>query len=502
MRFSLRKRIPRGNGAPIPAPSPLQRFLVAGAFGGKESATRLFRSLDRDGRALLARDAARHGLESAVQAIAGHSAADVAWPMRERIEKFRYSRLRSATWRIAFALESAGIPAIALKGAEVADLLWKTSFFQPWMRPVGDVDLLVPPERISSAVKALKDTLGLVAAAFPERIAEGVRHTVELKGPADGDLRGITLELHAHLSHSPWRERLEFDDLCRDAVFWEPSEYRAAGMDEGPSTAGKQAACGRGNRARTADIEPRIMVLGPLDEVLFLASHACGHRFQHPKWLADMALALAGIQGTGIAAAGGAEGQANGAIEEGAPCHFPSKAPRAESPMENVSWERLWEKAEERRCANALALAMETLERIIHATVRDAGMAQGAAWVFGRPGRDSAPAFGNASLPQAFPGSMSSHPTGLAWNLKRRAYLASLAMGESHPLFRGALTCLSLADRLDASCIPPLTSLALEKMRFRLHGKPFHSSPTGHSRNAWTGPGCETGERPPTVHEA
>ena len=87
------------------------------------------------------------------------------------------------------ALAEAGVPAAVLKGAPVAHLAWG----DPTLRPQGDVDVLVEPERMEDAERAL------VAAGLcrPRERANPFSHHDHLEAAQPG---GLLVELHRNLA--------------------------------------------------------------------------------------------------------------------------------------------------------------------------------------------------------------------------------------------------------------------------------------------------------------
>ena len=147
-----------------------------------------------------------------------------------------------------------------------------------------------------------------------------------------------------------------------------------------------------------------IRLLSDEDETVFLASHGAGHRFAHPKWLLDMALALSAIR-------------------------------TAEQ------WERIQRVAVETGCASALSLSVEIVNSALAAgDDAETPRAQGSEAPWRKP---------------------PSHPQ--TW--RRLAYRTACELTDSAALTRGALTCLALTDAFSPGQIRPLAALALSKIR-------------------------------------
>ena len=92
--------------------------------------------------------------------------------------------------RILEALEKAGIPVIVLKGAALAT----TVYPEIGLRPMGDLDLLVPKDKINKANQCLTD-LGYSEARIPlsKKLNRKIGHHIELIG---GPNDSVMVELH------------------------------------------------------------------------------------------------------------------------------------------------------------------------------------------------------------------------------------------------------------------------------------------------------------------
>ncbi len=218
-------------------------------------------ALSRSQRARLLWEAREQGLEALIAAT-GAAGCDVE-PTLTRVMRFQFARHLHATEELAARLADAGIDVILLKGSPLAARLYDAPPIEPWMRPVGDIDLFVAPNAVDRAIDVLRQA-GLHLIDDPRTRHGGVKHSVDFRG-TEGRLNGLLVELHARLSHSPWRENLEFGPLFERARPWERSGVAA---------------------------NHRLRVLDPLDEIAFLASHGAGHRFEALKWLLDLRLSL------------------------------------------------------------------------------------------------------------------------------------------------------------------------------------------------------------------
>lgn len=187
----------------------------------------------------------------------------IAEPLMERfrgIRRYAWARnLRSMTLaRSVFgALDRAGIPFIVLKGAAlIAAYLTDRS-----LRPMDDIDVLVPEDRLPDAVKALA-SIGLAPQGHP-RLVENRRVQSEFPGwPFLGG--GQNIDLHWKALH--YDRRVNADD-----EFWTGS--REAMLDGMP-----------------------IRILDPADQLLQICAHAAQTFVGAAvtQWPADAALVIRG----------------------------------------------------------------------------------------------------------------------------------------------------------------------------------------------------------------
>ena len=189
----------------------------------------------------LAADAEEHGLEPLLLAHA-HELGIALPPETETRLKVRCMQhahaaaVRArATAAMLDALEADGIPALILKGVALAHLVYPS----PAMRPMRDVDLLVPADHAAAAWASLRRA-GL--SPFGKRQPDRYHHLQELAWTVDGAT--ITVEIHK--------------ELLRATPFVRPSRYRQ--LAERSQT----FACG-GRAART---------LGPEDMLWHIYAHA------------------------------------------------------------------------------------------------------------------------------------------------------------------------------------------------------------------------------------
>jgi putative nucleotidyltransferase-like protein/peptidase S24-like protein len=152
------------------------------------------------------------------------------------------------------ALGAVGVRPVVLKGRSLAERLWP----RPWMRPEGDLDLLVEERELALALPAL--------------VRLGLR-------PRDGGAPGR------------WRPTLAGVVLAspssEDGVDLHSRLFRSVGS--GIDTAEVLS------RTRESELlGERVRLLDPADEVHFLLVHAAAHGAVHPKWLLDLHAAAIG----------------------------------------------------------------------------------------------------------------------------------------------------------------------------------------------------------------
>lgn len=141
------------------------------------------------------------------------------------------------------ALADADIEVLALKGAALIG----SAYGDSGARPMGDVDLAVPPEQVRKAVQALRRVGVAATDDEPERLLD-VRHSLAFRDPD-----GHEIDLHRGLL---WRAGL-------DEEFWRGSiEAEVAGA--------------------------RVRILNPADQLLHVCAHGAAWNPVHPlRWAAD-----------------------------------------------------------------------------------------------------------------------------------------------------------------------------------------------------------------------
>jgi hypothetical protein len=127
-------------------------------------------------------------------AVSGESLADLQG--QSKLHAFRWAEIRDAIEAALGALAARGIRPILLKGASHAGECYEP----PHLRPMRDVDLLVPEEAIEAARSALEEA-GFShdpASHPPEKYASHHHIPPLFHGPT-----GICLEVHHHLMRLP-----------------------------------------------------------------------------------------------------------------------------------------------------------------------------------------------------------------------------------------------------------------------------------------------------------
>ena len=124
------------------------------------------------------------------------------------------------------ALESAGIPVLVLKGAALARLVYAN----PLLRPMRDVDLLVPAAAARQASLILSG-LGFTASGHP--VDPSHHHLQGLSTTLNGAT--ITIELHTELfARTPFVKPLRYEDLWRasQTFDWGGATLRSLGRED------------------------------------------------------------------------------------------------------------------------------------------------------------------------------------------------------------------------------------------------------------------------------
>jgi len=130
-------------------------------------------------------------LHQSAAAITAPAALRESWHRAHQRSALRALRQRAALARIAQVLTNAGITATVLKGGA---LVWR-GWFDPALRPLRDLDLLIAPDQIEPARRALIDHAQHTP--LPGRGADH-KHAPPLRGPT-----GVTVELHQRLIDTP-----------------------------------------------------------------------------------------------------------------------------------------------------------------------------------------------------------------------------------------------------------------------------------------------------------
>lgn len=240
-----------------------QELLLTAALGAEPQAGEAYRRwCERQDLEEL--DAASHRILPLLAERLEGAADDPVAARVKRVVRFTWLRSQLLLTRatpVLAALADAGIPAMLAKGVAVLEHTgWEVQ-----LRPMDDVDIVVPRERAIEAVGVLR-ACGFDAPGIPEDPrATSVYDETHALGFRDG--AGAILDLHWHVLHG---------SLHRDADhrFWEASG--------------------------TAELRGvPVRVLSREDTLLQVVSHGQEFTVFHPvRWIADAVLLLRGAPGT------------------------------------------------------------------------------------------------------------------------------------------------------------------------------------------------------------
>ena len=237
--------------------SPEQALLLTAALGAEPQAGDAYRRWCQR-QDLQELDAASHRILPLLAERLGGVRDDPVADRVRRVVRFTWLRSQLLLTRatpVLAALADAGIPAMLAKGVAVLEHTgWEVQ-----LRPMDDVDIVVPRERAIAAVGVLR-ACGFEAPGIPADPREtSVYDETHALGFQDG--AGAILDLHWHVLHG---------SLHRDADhgFWEASG--AAALREVP-----------------------VRVLSREDTLLQVVSHGQEFTVFHPvRWIADAVLLL------------------------------------------------------------------------------------------------------------------------------------------------------------------------------------------------------------------
>lgn len=216
----------------------------------------------------IARLAREHDVEALVFRIAQAADLAVPDPIRAQLQRRYYQTVAANAWlfselaRLSRALDKAGIPLIVLKGAALADAVYRDR----GVRPMGDLDLLVRREDVDGAI-AVARALGYVD-DDPE-IRPGSTLAFESQVMLHRAAPPHTqVEIHWGLVDSPYYQaRLDLQWFWDTAVPM-PPDFAGAGASSP-------------------------VMLGPEAQLLHLCAHLVLHHADEPaphvRWLHDAA---------------------------------------------------------------------------------------------------------------------------------------------------------------------------------------------------------------------
>jgi hypothetical protein len=134
------------------------------------------------------------------------------WQRAHRATALFYVVWSGALTRISAALARENIPFIVLKGAALAEAIYA----KPSLRPLADIDVLVPRERAAAALEVLQAN-----GYDPPRAAESQGYTLDFENEialVPRNTVGVAIDVHWSLFDSPYYQRALSHDW-----FWESS---------------------------------------------------------------------------------------------------------------------------------------------------------------------------------------------------------------------------------------------------------------------------------------
>lgn len=199
-----------------------------------------------------------HGVESILHHHLAEIGFELPQPIRDRLHRWQIIRnlwqehAQAALDEALNALESVSLQAVALKGPILGERLYP----DPRMRSCADLDLLVSSDDLDRAATALRSVGYRAAKESQARFLRKHHYHIILSRSCPP-----VIELHFRLSDGFGVDIAAEEFLSRSGV------HRTS----------------RGAAAR---------VLSAEDEMLFLSTHAAGHRFGRLSWLYDIKLLL------------------------------------------------------------------------------------------------------------------------------------------------------------------------------------------------------------------
>ncbi|MBI3181702.1 MAG: nucleotidyltransferase family protein [Myxococcales bacterium] len=233
-----------------PAASPLLCLLRS----WPEEKERIPGCLEGADPAALVHSAARHGLAGLVQHLLQEAGASLAPAPAGGLKRHALSaaaygmRVKALLLRALDALAAEGVVPAPLKGYPLAQRLYP----DPLLRATSDVDLLVSPEELPAAERAIR-SLGLA----PKKEAD--------------DYYPVQYRHHLCFAGKPGMVELHFRPMTAFGIAWESHALLA--------------------RAKEGSFEGRaVRLLREEDELVYLCLHAANHMLQRLAWLLDLKL--------------------------------------------------------------------------------------------------------------------------------------------------------------------------------------------------------------------
>jgi hypothetical protein len=173
-----------------------------------------------------------HGLEALLAAHIRAACIQIPRPAEERLRARCVQNAHATAVRsrivseVLSDLDRARIPVLVLKGAALAQLVYTN----PLLRPMRDVDVLVPEREAQRATQVLS-RLGFCAGG--PSVGSSHHHLQAMSKTVDGAT--ITIEVHTELfARTPFVKPLRYQDLCRasQSFDWGGLTHRTLGRED------------------------------------------------------------------------------------------------------------------------------------------------------------------------------------------------------------------------------------------------------------------------------